>query len=112
LFGRIPTSEASEEKIVANGRRFPRNYNIPRFIARARRAMTLAWQILRQSPLTAHQLRCMNSSKHTWHGHPAFRIEAGEAKILIDPFLSDNPPRDNGWSCYLAGENSTQRGDR
>src|SRR5262249_33450591 len=30
--------------------------------------------------------------KQTWHGHSAFRIEAGEAKILIDPFLSDNRP--------------------
>ena len=34
--------------------------------------------------------------KQTWHSHSAFRIEAGEAKILIDPFLSDNPSRDNG----------------
>ena len=39
--------------------------------------------------------------KQTWHGHSAFRIEAGEAKILIDPFLSDNPSRDNGWSGAL-----------
>ena len=29
--------------------------------------------------------------KQTWHGHSAFRIEAGEAKILIDSFLSDKP---------------------
>ena len=36
--------------------------------------------------------------KLTWLGHSAFRIEAGAAKILIDPFLSDNPSRDNGWS--------------
>jgi L-ascorbate metabolism protein UlaG (beta-lactamase superfamily) len=50
--------------------------------------------------------------KLTCHGHSAFRIEAGEAKMLIDPFLSDNPSRDKGWSCYLTGENSTQRGDR
>ena len=50
--------------------------------------------------------------KLTWHGHSAFRIEAGEAKILIDPFLSDNPSRDNGWSGYLRGKNSTQGGDR
>jgi L-ascorbate metabolism protein UlaG (beta-lactamase superfamily) len=48
--------------------------------------------------------------KQTWHGHSAFRIEAGEAKILIDPFLSDNPSRDNGWSGYLTGKNSTQGG--
>ena len=44
--------------------------------------------------------------KHT------FRIEAGEATILIDPFLSDNPSRDNGWSGRLTGKNSTKRGDR
>jgi L-ascorbate metabolism protein UlaG (beta-lactamase superfamily) len=47
--------------------------------------------------------------KQTCHGHSAFRIEAVEAKILIDPFLSDNPSWDNG---YLAGKNSTQGGDR
>ena len=29
--------------------------------------------------------------KQTWRRHSAFRIEAGEAKSLIDPFLSDNP---------------------
>ena len=27
----------------------------------------------------------------TWNGHSAFRIQAGAAKILIGPFLSDNP---------------------
>ncbi len=31
--------------------------------------------------------------KQTWHGHSAFRIKAGEAKISIDPFLCDNPSR-------------------
>ena len=36
--------------------------------------------------------------KQTWHGHSGFRIEVGEARILIDPFLSDNPSRDNGSS--------------
>ena len=50
--------------------------------------------------------------KQTWHGHFAFRIEAGEAKILIDPFLTDNPSGDNGWSGRLTGKNSTQGGDR
>jgi len=34
--------------------------------------------------------------KLTWHGHSAFRIEAGAAEILIDPFLSDNPSWDKG----------------
>jgi hypothetical protein len=57
--------------------------------------------------------QCLNplakeGTQSTWHGHSAFRIEAGEAGILIDPFLSDNPSRDNGWSGYLTGENSTQ----
>lgn len=47
-----------------------------------------------------------------WHGHSAFRIEAGAAKILIDPFLSDNPSWNKGWIGYRAGENSTQGGDR
>jgi L-ascorbate metabolism protein UlaG (beta-lactamase superfamily) len=50
--------------------------------------------------------------KLTWHGHSALRIEAGEAKILIDPFLSDSPSRDKGWSGYLAGKNSTEGGAR
>jgi Predicted Zn-dependent hydrolases of the beta-lactamase fold len=44
--------------------------------------------------------------------HSAFRIEAGEAKILIDPFLSDNTSWHKEWSGYLAGKNSTQGGDR
>ena len=50
--------------------------------------------------------------KETWRGLSAFRIEAGEAKIFIDPFLSDNPSRDNGLSGYSTGKNSTQGGDR
>lgn len=29
--------------------------------------------------------------KITWYGHSAFRIEAGQSVILIDPFLSGNP---------------------
>jgi L-ascorbate metabolism protein UlaG (beta-lactamase superfamily) len=37
--------------------------------------------------------------KLTWLGP---RIEAGAAKILIDPFLSDNPSWDKGWSGYPA----------
>src|SRR5262245_42459851 len=37
------------------------------------------------------------SMKLTWYGHSAFRIEAGAAKVLIDPFLSDNPSWDKGW---------------
>jgi L-ascorbate metabolism protein UlaG (beta-lactamase superfamily) len=50
--------------------------------------------------------------KQTWHGHSAFRIEAGAAKILIDPFLSDNPSRDKGWNGYLTFNNSPQGGGR
>ena len=50
--------------------------------------------------------------KQTWHGHSAFHIDADEAKILIDPLLSDNPSRDNGWSGYLTDKNSTRGGDR
>jgi L-ascorbate metabolism protein UlaG (beta-lactamase superfamily) len=48
----------------------------------------------------------------TWHGHSAFRVEAGAAEMLIDPLLSENPSWDKGWSGYLAGKNSTQGGDR
>ncbi|WP_421859083.1 metal-dependent hydrolase [Oricola sp.] len=35
--------------------------------------------------------------KLTWYGHSAFRIDAGGASILIDPFLIDNPAWDGGW---------------
>jgi L-ascorbate metabolism protein UlaG (beta-lactamase superfamily) len=52
------------------------------------------------------------SMKLTWYGHSAFRIEAGAAKILIDPFLSDNPSWDKGWIGSRAGEDSTQGGGR
>jgi L-ascorbate metabolism protein UlaG (beta-lactamase superfamily) len=48
----------------------------------------------------------------TWYDHSAFRIEAGAAKILIDPFPSDNPSRDKGWIGCRAGEDSTQGGGR
>jgi L-ascorbate metabolism protein UlaG (beta-lactamase superfamily) len=50
--------------------------------------------------------------KQTLRSPSAFRIEAGEARILIDPFLPDNPSRENGWSGYLTFNNSTQGGDR
>ena len=50
--------------------------------------------------------------KPAGRGRSTFRIEAGGAKILIDPFLSDNPSKDNGWSGYLTGKNSTRGGDR
>jgi L-ascorbate metabolism protein UlaG (beta-lactamase superfamily) len=35
--------------------------------------------------------------KLTWYGHSTFKIEAGGASILIDPFLSGNPSWDGGW---------------
>ena len=37
---------------------------------------------------------------------------AGAAKILIDPFLSDNPSWDKGWIGSRAGEDPTQGGVR
>jgi len=52
------------------------------------------------------------SMKLTWYGHSAFRIEGGAAKILIDPFLSDNPSWDKGWIGSRAGKDSTQGGVR
>ena len=50
--------------------------------------------------------------KLTWHGHSALRIEVGAAKILIDPFLSDNPSWHKGWIGRRAGEDSTRGGER
>jgi hypothetical protein len=50
--------------------------------------------------------------KLTWYSHSAFRIEAGAANILSDPFLSDNPSWDKGWIGSRAGEDSTQGGGR
>jgi L-ascorbate metabolism protein UlaG (beta-lactamase superfamily) len=50
--------------------------------------------------------------KQRWHGDCTFRIEAGEAKIWIDPFLSDNLSRYNRRSDCLTGKNSIQGGDR
>ena len=29
--------------------------------------------------------------KITWYGHSAFRIDHGDAHMLVDPFLSGNP---------------------
>ena len=50
--------------------------------------------------------------KKRLRGRSAFRIEADEAKILVDSLLSDTRFRDNGWSGYVTDENSTQGGDR
>ena len=50
--------------------------------------------------------------KLTWLGHSAFRIEAGAAKILIDPFLSDNPSWDKGGAATLQARTRHRGGDR
>ena len=41
--------------------------------------------------------------KITWYGHSAFRVESGDAKILIDPFLSGNPSWGKGWEGPAEG---------
>lgn len=41
--------------------------------------------------------------KLTWYGHSAFRVESGDAKILIDPFLSGTPWREGGWEKPAEG---------
>jgi L-ascorbate metabolism protein UlaG (beta-lactamase superfamily) len=41
--------------------------------------------------------------KLTWYGHSAFRVEAGGATILIDPFLSGNPSWAGGWEGPAEG---------
>ena len=41
-----------------------------------------------------------------------FRIEAAAAKILIDPFLSNNQSWHKGWIGSRAGEDSTRGGGR
>jgi len=41
--------------------------------------------------------------KLTWYGHSAFRIETGDAKILIDPYLIGNPSWTGGWEGPAEG---------
>ena len=41
--------------------------------------------------------------KITWYGHSAFRVEAGGAKILIDPYLTDNPSWGKPWEGPAEG---------
>ncbi len=41
--------------------------------------------------------------KITWLGHSAFRIEAGESVILIDPFLTSNPSFNGSYEDVIAG---------
>jgi hypothetical protein len=59
------------------------------------------------------------NASHGPHGTKAFAntltlssIEVDAAKILIDPYLSDNPSWDKGWIGSRAGEGSTQGGAR
>jgi L-ascorbate metabolism protein UlaG (beta-lactamase superfamily) len=35
--------------------------------------------------------------KITWFGHSAFRVETGDVRILIDPYLTDNPSWGKSW---------------
>lgn len=39
----------------------------------------------------------------TWYGHSAFKIKAGGASILIDPFLTGNPSWNKGWQEVAGG---------
>jgi L-ascorbate metabolism protein UlaG (beta-lactamase superfamily) len=41
--------------------------------------------------------------KLTWYGHSAFRLEFGDKRVLIDPFLSGNPTWDGGWEGPAEG---------
>lgn len=41
--------------------------------------------------------------KITWYGHSAFRVDAGDAAILIDPFLTGNPSWGKGWEGPAEG---------
>jgi L-ascorbate metabolism protein UlaG (beta-lactamase superfamily) len=41
--------------------------------------------------------------KLTWYGHSAFRVESGEARILIDPYLIGNPSWSGGWEGPAEG---------
>jgi L-ascorbate metabolism protein UlaG (beta-lactamase superfamily) len=41
--------------------------------------------------------------KLTWYGHSAFRVEAGAARILIDPYLTTNPSWNKSWEGPAEG---------
>jgi L-ascorbate metabolism protein UlaG (beta-lactamase superfamily) len=41
--------------------------------------------------------------KITWYGHAAFKIEVGQASILIDPFLTGSPSWSGGWEGPAKG---------
>jgi hypothetical protein len=74
-------------------------------------------EIIRVEPLASYLVKYKAptetiSMRLTWYGHSAFRIEAVAAKILIDPFLSDNPSWDKEWIGSRAGKDSTRGGGR
>ncbi|MDJ0613775.1 MAG: metal-dependent hydrolase [Rhizobiaceae bacterium] len=35
--------------------------------------------------------------KLTWYGHSAYKVQFGNAVVMIDPFLDGNPSWDGGW---------------
>ncbi|MBL8584034.1 MAG: metal-dependent hydrolase [Rhizobiaceae bacterium] len=41
--------------------------------------------------------------KLTWYGHSTFRVESGDARILIDPFFTGNPSWSSGWEQAAEG---------
>lgn len=41
--------------------------------------------------------------KLTWYGHSAFKVEVGDARILIDPYLVGNPSWTGGWEAPAEG---------
>ncbi len=41
--------------------------------------------------------------KLTWYGHSAFRVEVGNARILIDPYFTGNPSWNRGWEGPAEG---------
>ena len=41
--------------------------------------------------------------KLTWYGHSCFKVEAGGATILFDPYLEGNPSWDGGWEGPTQG---------
>jgi DNA-binding CsgD family transcriptional regulator len=68
----------------------------------------LELRVLKNSNLGCRR-RCVHPPDH-YAAHQVLWV--GEAKIVIDPFLSDNPFRDKGWSSNLTDNNSTKGGDR
>ena len=67
---------------------------------------------------TMNAIRCHHrGGPETLIYEPVARPLPNRGEVLVevhavDPFLSDNPSWDKGWSAYLTGENSTQGGDR